>query len=57
MLPIGQYAVKIIFNDGHRSGLYDWDYLYKLGSNKEALWQDYLQRCRDAEAADLSKPL
>jgi DUF971 family protein len=42
--PIGNYAVKPIFSDGHESGLYTWDYLYKLGKEKEALWQDYLDR-------------
>jgi DUF971 family protein len=42
--PIGNYAVKPIFSDGHESGLYTWDYLYKLGKEKEALWKDYLDR-------------
>lgn len=42
--PVGLYAIKIIFSDGHDSGLYSWDYLYELGSRQEALWQDYLQR-------------
>lgn len=42
--PIGNYAVKPIFSDGHESGLYTWDYLYKLGREQETLWQDYLAR-------------
>lgn len=42
--PIGNYAVKPIFSDGHESGLYTWDYLYKLGKEQETLWQDYLAR-------------
>lgn len=42
--PIGNYAVKPIFSDGHESGLYTWDYLYKLGKEKETLWADYLAR-------------
>lgn len=46
--PIGNYAVKIFFDDGHRSGLFDWGYLYKLGRGWQPLWQDYLQRLRDA---------
>ncbi|WP_040854603.1 gamma-butyrobetaine hydroxylase-like domain-containing protein [Thiorhodovibrio frisius] len=46
--PIGNYAVKIFFDDGHKSGLFDWAYLYKLGRGWQPLWQDYLQRLRDA---------
>lgn len=42
--PVGHYALKIVFSDGHESGLYDWDYLYHLGKNQPALWQDYLNR-------------
>ncbi|MEY6431989.1 DUF971 domain-containing protein [Thioalkalicoccus limnaeus] len=45
---IGTYAVKIVFDDGHDSGLYDWAYLYKLGRGWQPLWQDYLRRLRDA---------
>jgi len=45
---IGNYAVKICFDDGHDSGLYDWAYLYKLGRAWQPLWQDYLSRLRDA---------
>ena len=45
MTPIGQYAIKIFFDDGHNSGLYDWDMLYKLGVEYESNWNDYLQRC------------
>jgi DUF971 family protein len=45
---IGSYAVKIIFDDGHKSGLYDWRYLYKLGRAWQPLWQDYLSRLADA---------
>lgn len=39
---IGNYAVKLIFSDGHDTGLYSWDYLYELGKNYEALWLEYL---------------
>jgi DUF971 family protein len=45
---IGSYALKIFFDDGHRSGLFDWQYLYKLGRAWQPLWQDYLSRLRDA---------
>ena len=46
--PIGRYALKIFFDDGHKSGLYDWGYLYKLGRAWRPLWLDYLSRLRDA---------
>ena len=42
--PIGNYAVKLVFDDGHDTGLYSWDYLYYLGQNYEAMWQDYLAK-------------
>jgi DUF971 family protein len=45
---IGSYAVKIVFNDGHKSGLYDWQYLYKLGRAWQPLWLDYLDRLKAA---------
>lgn len=45
---IGNYAVKIFFDDGHKSGLYDWQYLYKLGRAWQPLWFDYLKRLSDA---------
>jgi DUF971 family protein len=45
---IGNYAIRIIFDDNHDSGIYDWDYLYDLGVNQEAYWQDYLQQLKDA---------
>lgn len=59
--PVGNYAVKIVFDDGHDTGLYTWQYLYELGSEYERLWAAYLQRLenehqsRDA-VADLFKP-
>ena len=46
--PVGNYAVKPLFTDGHNSGIYTWDYLYKLGREHDALWQDYLQRLQAA---------
>ena len=39
--PVGHYAVRPEFSDGHASGLFTWDYLYKLGSQQDALWRDY----------------
>jgi DUF971 family protein len=41
--PVGNYAVRIRFDDGHDTGLYSWDYLYKLGAEQERLWMEYLE--------------
>lgn len=40
--PVGRYAVRITFNDGHNSGLYTWGYLHTLGRNRDKIWADYL---------------
>jgi len=40
--PVGNYAVRIVFDDGHDTGLFVWEYLRELGENREARWQDYL---------------
>ena len=42
--PVGNYAVKLVFSDGHDTGLYSWDYLYCLGENYQAMWLEYLGR-------------
>lgn len=42
--PVGHYAVRLVFSDSHNSGLYSWDYLYELGSQRSQKWQDYLAR-------------
>lgn len=47
----GNYALQIIFDDGHDSGIYSWDYLYQLGNNYAANWQDYLDRLAAAGAS------
>ena len=41
--PVGNYAVRVVFDDGHDTGLFVWAYLRELGENKEARWQAYLQ--------------
>lgn len=41
---VGNYALKIVFSDGHDSGLYDWHYLYDLAVNQDKLWVDYITR-------------
>jgi DUF971 family protein len=49
--PVGNYAVQPTFSDGHSSGIYSWDVLYRLGANHDALWADYLQRLEKAGAS------
>ena len=45
---VGQYAVKLYFDDGHNTGIYDWGLLYRYGQNQEAMWQEYLDRLKEA---------
>ena len=45
---VGAYAVKLIFDDGHDSGIYSWETLYELGSQQEAYWQAYLEKLEKA---------
>jgi len=49
--PVGNYAVKPVFSDGHESGLFTWDYLYELGAEQSRLWDAYLQRLQAAGVA------
>jgi DUF971 family protein len=42
VLPVGNYAVRLVFDDLHSTGIYSWDYLRELGRNHAAYWQDYL---------------
>ena len=46
--PVGNYAIKPVFDDGHDTGIYSWDTLYELGSNMELNWEIYLERLSDA---------
>ena len=46
--PVGNYAVKPVFSDGHESGIFSWDYLYHLGANQDHLWADYNRRLQVA---------
>ncbi len=46
--PVGNYAIRLIFSDAHNSGLYSWDYLYELGSQRQQKWNDYLHRLNEA---------
>jgi len=43
--PVGVYAVRLHFDDGHDTGLYSWDYLRELGAEYERKWARYLERC------------
>jgi len=49
--PVGHYAVQPFFSDGHDSGIYSWDLLYKLGANHDELWAEYLARLEAAGAS------
>lgn len=50
--PVGNYAVRLLFDDGHDTGLYSWDYLYELGANQDVMWDKYL---KNLEAQRLSR--
>ncbi len=46
--PVGSYAVRLHFDDGHNTGLYSWDLLYDLGAHQQEKWQAYLERLQKA---------
>ena len=46
--PVGNYAVKLVFDDNHDSGLYSWEYLHQLGAEQDQRWQLYLDRLEAA---------
>ncbi len=48
IVPVGNYAVALHFDDEHNTGIYSWDYLYELGTGYEANWQAYLARLEAA---------
>ena len=56
LAPVGNYAVQPSFSDGHDSGIFTWDYLYRLGTQKDALWQEYLDRLA-AAGKDRDQPM
>jgi DUF971 family protein len=49
--PVGNYAVQPTFSDGHSTGIYSWEYLHWLGTNRDSLWQEYLTRMKEAGAS------
>ncbi|MDS4025494.1 MAG: DUF971 domain-containing protein [Candidatus Contendobacter sp.] len=46
--PVGHYAIRLVFDDGHSTGLYSWNILYDLGRDRESQWRDYLRRLAEA---------
>jgi DUF971 family protein len=54
--PVGNYAVKPTFSDGHDTGLFTWEYLYFLGSEQNTLWVDYERRLKEA-STDRDAPM
>ncbi len=49
--PVGNYAVRLVFDDGHDSGIWSWPVLRELGENVEVYWQRYLERLKKAGVA------
>jgi DUF971 family protein len=49
--PIGNYAVRLVFDDGHTTGLYSWGLLHELGRNASLNWARYLERCAAGSAS------
>lgn len=45
---VGNYAIKLSFDDGHNTGIYSWDYLADLGENFSSLWEAYLSKLKEA---------
>ena len=53
--PVGVYAVKFVFSDGHDTGIYSWDYLYELGKKQQSNWKSYLARLERAGSTPRSR--
>ncbi len=49
--PVGNYAVRLIFDDTHSTGIFSWDYLFELGRNREMYWREYIDEMRDKKLA------
>jgi DUF971 family protein len=47
VLPVGNYAVRLVFDDMHSTGIFSWDYLFELGHNREKYWGEYLGELKD----------
>ena len=57
--PVGNYALQLVFTDGHDSGIYSWDYLYELCEQQQQKWADYINRLNGANASrnPVSEPI
>ena len=53
--PVGNYAIRLVFDDGHNTGLYSWSLLHELGRDREKNWARYLERCREAGVTRLEE--
>ena len=51
--PVGNYAIRIVFSDGHDTGIYSWDYLRELHDEHDQMWQQYLRQLEGANASRL----
>jgi DUF971 family protein len=49
--PVGTYAVKLVFSDGHDTGIFSWNLLYEYGRDQDTMWARYLQRLEAAKAS------
>jgi DUF971 family protein len=47
LLPVGNYAVRLVFDDTHSTGIFSWDYLFELGRNRERYWSEYLGELKE----------
>ena len=47
LLPVGNYAVRLVFDDMHSTGIFSWDYLFELGRNREKYWNEYLGELKE----------
>ena len=54
--PVGLYAVRLVFDDGHNTGLYTWSYLYEMSSERDRMWARYLERLAQAGKARHPEP-
>ena len=52
--PVGNYAVRLVFDDLHSTGIFRWDYLYELGQKHERYWRDYLAELKDKQLSRAS---
>jgi DUF971 family protein len=54
--PVGNYAVRLVFDDMHSTGIFSWDYLFELGENREQYWRDYLGELEKNNLARVPPP-